>query len=129
MFHLGLGYIKEHLPDYDEPLQQPNVSSSTSDEDDFFSGMLHTGNKETSITKQLDTYLACTDGRMDSLKTCPAVAKLSLKLNTALPASAACERLFSAAGLLFSPRRGRIHSQNLENQLLLKLNKAFFKLE
>ncbi|CAK6981098.1 uncharacterized protein LOC127500556 isoform X5 [Scomber scombrus] len=54
---------------------------------------------------------------------------LSLKLNTALPASAACERLFSAAGLIFSPRRGQIDSHNFENQLLLKLNKDFLKFE
>jgi len=127
LFHLGLGYIKEHLPDHDEPLQQPHDSSSTSDEDDFFSNMKHVHTQET--TKQLDTYLTCTAGGMDIFKSCPAVAKLSLKLNTALPASAACERLFSAAGLLFSPRRGRIHSQNFENQLLLKLNKAFLKFQ
>ncbi|XP_070834528.1 uncharacterized protein [Chaetodon trifascialis] len=120
----GLGYIKEHLPSYDEPPLQPNDSSSTSDEDDFFSGLKHTHTQET--TKQLDTYLACTSEGMDIFTPCPAVARLSLKLNTGLPASAACERLFSTAGLLFTPRRGRIHSQNLENQLLLKLNKAFF---
>ena len=99
------------------------------DEEDFFSSMKHAHSQETSTTKQLDTYLACTAGGMDIFQSCPAVAKLSLKLNTALPASAACERLFSAAGLLFSPRRGRIHSQNLENQLLLKLNKDFFKFQ
>nr|XP_020481133.1 uncharacterized protein LOC109974981 isoform X2 [Monopterus albus] len=39
-----------------------------------------------------------------------------------LPASAACERLFSSAGLLFTAKRARI-SSDLENQLLLKLNK------
>ena len=87
------------------------------------------GSEEGSVAQQLDAYMASKDTSMDNLKPFPAVAKLSLKLNTALPASAACERLFSAAGLIFSPKRGRLHSRNLENQLLLKLNKDIFQFE
>src|SRR4029434_795624 len=51
--------------------------------------------------------------------------KLSLKLNTCLPASAACERLLSCAGLLFNAKLARMNSTHLENQLMLKLNKNF----
>lgn len=40
---------------------------------------------------------------MDLLKSFPAVCKLSVKQSTPLPASAVCERLFSIAGLVFSP--------------------------
>ncbi|KAG5848647.1 hypothetical protein ANANG_G00100950 [Anguilla anguilla] len=124
---LGLSYIKEHLPDH-EPLPRPaDNSSSASDEEDFFSNMKHVHTQET--TKQLDAYVACTSEIVDILSSYPAVSNLSLKLNTALPASAACESLFSAAGLIFSPRRGRIDSHNFENQLLLKLNKDFFKFD
>uniref|UniRef100_A0A3P8ST58 HAT C-terminal dimerisation domain-containing protein n=1 Tax=Amphiprion percula TaxID=161767 RepID=A0A3P8ST58_AMPPE len=46
-------------------------------------------------------------------------------LNTPLPASAACERLFSIAGLVFAPRRARLNSKNFENQLLLRMNRKF----
>ena len=35
----------------------------------------------------------------------PAIQKIFVELNTALPASAACERLFSIAGSLFRPAR------------------------
>jgi len=45
------------------------------------------------------------------------------KLNTPLPASAACERLFSAAGRVFVPRRGRILDKRFEQQLLAYSNK------
>lgn len=118
LFDLGLSYIKEHLPDHDEPPLRQTDSSSASDE-----ARTHPGNNNQT------TYLACTAGGMDILTSYPAVSSLSLNLNTALPASAACERLFSVTGLIFSPRRGRIDSHKFENQLLLKLNKDFFKFE
>lgn len=120
---LGLGYIKEHLPDHDEGLH-PVDSSSTSDEEDFFSDLRHTHTQE--AIKQLDAYLTCAAEGVTMLTAYSAVCSLSLKLNTALPASAACERLFSAAGLIFRPKRAAISSRNFENQLLLKLNKEFY---
>ena len=55
----------------------------------------------------------------------PLLKDLFVKTNTALPASAACERLFSAAGRIFMPLRARIGDKTFENQLLLKLNKSF----
>ncbi|XP_062325452.1 uncharacterized protein LOC134026580 [Osmerus eperlanus] len=124
VLQLGLSYIKTHLPEHDEGLRSPGTTASSSDEDDdFFSNVKQTHSHE--ISKQLDGYLAATADGVNTLAPYPAVRNLSLKLNTALPASAACERLFSIAGLLFTPRRGSIHSQNFENQLLLKLNKDF----
>ena len=55
----------------------------------------------------------------------PVLAKVFVRLNTPLPASAACERLFSAAGRIFTPSRARIGAISFENQLLLKLNGHF----
>ncbi len=57
---------------------------------------------------ELDGYLACASDSMDMLHSFPAIKKLPIKVNTALPASAACERLFSCAGLLFTSKRSRI---------------------
>ena len=74
----------------------------------------------------IDVASTYTGNTVELLKSFPAVCKLSLKLNTALPASAACERLFSVAGLIFRPRRACIGSKNFENQLLLRLNKAYW---
>ena len=37
-----------------------------------------------------------------------------IKLNTPLPASAACDRLFGAAGPVCVPRRGRISDKRFE---------------
>ena len=76
-------------------------------------------------TGELEGYLACVSVNMDLLNAFQNIKKLSRKLNTGLPASAACKRLFSCAGLLFTEKRARMNSTHLENQLLLKLNKKF----
>ncbi|XP_062320568.1 uncharacterized protein LOC134022838 [Osmerus eperlanus] len=119
LLKLGMDYIKRNMEE--DPVPSP-VSNSGSEEDDFF-GLMKGNVQET--TKQLDAYLANSATSMDTLKAVPTVANLSLKLNTPLPASAACERLFSTAGHIFSTKRGRIGSNIFENQLLLKLNKRF----
>lgn len=109
-----MDYIKQHMK---EPSLQLGdaTGSSSSDEDDFFSAQ--------DSTKQLDGYMACLADHMNLLKSFPAVHKLSVKLNTPLPASAACERLFSIAGQVFSPRRARLNSGNFEKKL--KMNRTF----
>ena len=97
---------------------------SSSDEDDFFHSLQTTRTPDSS-GKQLDAYLTFSADNMELLKSYPAVCNLSVKLNTPLPASAACERLFSIAGLVFTPRRSRLSSRNFENQLLLRVNQKF----
>ena len=113
-----MDYIKDHLEE-DTSHQLPANGSSTSDDDS-----MKTPDGQENI-KQLEGYLASKVDHKEILKSYPVVCKLSLKLNTTLPASAACERLFSTAGLIFSPRRARLDAKNLENQLL-KRNKKYF---
>ncbi|XP_029900922.1 uncharacterized protein LOC115354630 [Myripristis murdjan] len=119
---LGLDFIKSHLKE--QSVVHPSDTSCSSEEEDFFSVIKQRDAQENS--KQLESYLACPADTMDVLKSFPAVCNLSLKLNTPLPASAACERLFSTAGLIFRPKRARLDSKNFENQLLLRLNKRFW---
>ncbi|XP_061750887.1 uncharacterized protein LOC133549465 [Nerophis ophidion] len=114
----GLDYIKNHL-DTDLEMDDAPKNSSHSDEDDFFAS-LNTGQSQTG---ELERYLSCpSTGGMDLLLFFPQIKSLSMKINTGLPASAACERLLSHAGLLFTAKRSQLHSVNLESQLLLKLN-------
>ena len=98
---IGLDYIKRHLKD--QPAVQPgDTGSQSSDDDDFFFPIKRGRGRAHENTKQLESYLANPDDAKGVLKSYPAVCHLSLKLNTALPASAACERLFSTAGLILS---------------------------
>lgn len=120
-FCAGMDYIKTHMEE--EPALSSPGSHSGSEEEDFF-GLMKGNVHET--TKQLDAYLANTSTSMDILKSVPTVFNLSLKLNTPLPASAACERMFSTAGHIFSAKRGRLGSKSFENQILLKLNKNYW---
>ncbi|XP_056465197.1 uncharacterized protein LOC130404471 [Gadus chalcogrammus] len=118
---IGLDYIREQLED---PSISAEAGSGSSDEGDFFH-ILKSSHKTSSATKQLDSYLAYSKDDIKILKTFPVVLKLSVKLNTPLPASAACERLFSIAGLIFSPKRARLAADTFENQLLLRMNRKF----
>src|SRR4029434_10705474 len=95
------------------------VGQHSSDEDDLFCSM------KSRRYRELEGNLACVSVNMDLLNSFQNIKKLSLKLNTDLPASAACERLFSCAGLLFNAKLARMNFTHLENQLLLKLNKKF----
>ena len=75
----------------EEPfLQLADANRSTlSDDEDFFSNLQSCQAQDGA--KQLDGYLTCSSDHMNLLKSFPAVCKLSVKLNTPLPASVACE--------------------------------------
>lgn len=120
----GLDYINLEM----EPLHPLSnlLATSSDDYDDFFSSIKSNAQES---SKELEGYLACSADNTGLLKTFPSICKLYIRLNTPLPSSAACERLFSTAGLLFSPRRARMDSSNFENQLLLKLNRSFYNFE
>ncbi|KAA8582580.1 hypothetical protein FQN60_006251 [Etheostoma spectabile] len=79
-----LDYIRSHLDaDLDDVT---STNSSLSDEDDFFASM-ELGKSQVG---KLERYLSClSPAGMDLLHTFPHIKKLSLKVNTGLPASAA----------------------------------------
>ena len=66
----------------------------------------------------MTSYLHMQDGRTE-------LRQHFIELNTPVPASAACERLFSCAGLIFRPHRCSMTERNFENSLLVKLNNGF----
>ena len=80
-------------------------------------------NSRASAASQAMSYLANDDKSLDTLHLFPFVKRVFMRYNTALPSSAAVERLFSSAGLIASPRRNRLTDSNFEKLLLLKMNK------
>lgn len=99
---LGMDYILHHL-DAIKGIQQNKSRHDASDEVDLFSSIKTVPSPSPTVS-ELDGYLACASEKMGLLHSFPLVKKLSLKLNTPLPASAACERLLSCAGQLFTPK-------------------------
>jgi hypothetical protein len=54
------------------------------------------------------------------------VKKMFIRFNTAIPSSAAVERLFSIAGLIETSRRNRLSDAMFEKLTLIKLNRGTF---
>lgn len=54
------------------------------------------------LLQEIDQYLSCLGDGMGMLKPFLAAHAASVQLNTALLACAACEHLFSCAGLIFT---------------------------
>ena len=52
-----------------------------------------------------------------------------IRLNTSLPASAVCERLFSCVGLTTNGHRTRMSEKLFEQLVLLKANKPLYGLQ
>jgi len=80
-------------------------------------------NSWASAGSQAMSYLASNDKSLDTLHLFPSVKLVFMRYNTAIPSSAAVERLFSSAGLIANPRRNRLTDSNFEKLLLLKMNK------
>ena len=56
---------------------------------------------------------------------CAPLRNLAIELNTPLPSSTACERMFSSGGLILRPQRTRMSDKHFEACLLTKGNKSF----
>ena len=115
-------YIKERLNEDNRHSYDVNVES-VSDEPyktNFFK------KKPKANRNVLDIYLASEIENFSIYKgQCAPLENLPLELNTPLPSSAACERLFSCGGLILRPNRSSLSDSNFEACLLTRCNKLF----
>ncbi|KAL2096903.1 hypothetical protein ACEWY4_006110 [Coilia grayii] len=73
---------------------------------------------------EVDIYLQSSETkRAHAFQNLPVMKKVFLKYNTGLPASAACERLFSVGKDIFRPKRNRLSDDTFEKLLLCRVNK------
>lgn len=70
----------------------------------------------------INAFLMSDDDTIESYKSFPLLTNIFLKYNTAIPSSAPCERLFSAAKHILTPFRCSLTDENFESRLLLKTN-------
>ena len=65
--------------------------------------------------------MQCTDD-LSVLNSYPYIRKLFIQYNTALPSSAAVERLFSLGGRILTPERTRLSDKRFEMLVFLRAN-------
>lgn len=73
---------------------------------------------------EVDSYLQSSETKLvNAFQNLPLMKKVFLKYNTGVPASAACERLFSVGKDIFRPKRNRLSDATFEKLLLCRVNK------
>ena len=95
------------------------VSPRTSEESE--DDPLNFDNDVSHTKDEVDSYLSDKDKSLAMLDRHPAMKKIFLFFNTALPSSAPVERLFSIAPLVLTARRNRLKDLLLEILVLLKI--------
>src|SRR5436190_14150468 len=93
--------------------------------DDFFAFNQQTKEVE-SAQEELYRFFKSNNCGITTLNDYPAIKKLFIKYNTALPSSASVERMFSVGGSVIMPQRGHFLDNIIEYQILLKINKNFY---
>ena len=108
--------LKQLFSDSVSPISE---KSSTSITEDFLN---FTQSSEQTKPDEVDFFLRDPETDMGMLNRYPAIKKLFIKYNTAIPSSAPVERLFSQAALVLTVRRNRLSDILLEMVLLLKMS-------
>ena len=97
------------------------------DDDDGDDENLNQVPAQNKVSIEVLQYLDDTNTSVESLGRYPAVKRVFLKYNTALPSSAPVERLFSFGSIILQGRRGRMTDSHFEKLLLLKAFSASTK--
>ena len=119
----GLEYIRNRLA-ADNVVEREETEAK----EDEVSANKFFKTKKKSLKDVLELYLSSDNDDFDIFKErCACLRKLALELNTPLPASAACERLFSTGGLILRPHQRSLSDKHFETCLLSKLNSKFLK--
>ncbi|RXN19408.1 Tol2 transposase [Labeo rohita] len=92
------------------------------DDDDDVTGYFPSLRTKT-VPNEVDSYLQSTETNLvNAFQNLPMMKKIFLKYNTGVPASAACELLFSVGKDIFRPKRNRLSDANFEKLLLCRVN-------
>ena len=107
---LGVSFINKKIENLSEhSVDEPELSAADDQDEEFFATKKKASNDISDLRSFLDS--------LSNYARRPLLWKVFIELNTPLPASAACERLFSVGGLIFRPHRSS------RTWILVKCNK------
>lgn len=133
--YISLVHSKQSDVQTSQAVDPVPVGKQKSKESDFFKH-LRLNERRTStdevLTMEIWKYISqpiTDDGaiQMNQIRSMPFLEVLFRKYNTTLSSSAAVERLFSNATLIFTPQRNRISDEHFERALLVRRNKWLLK--
>jgi hypothetical protein len=121
--NVELGKVQQHvvLSKIESASITSEDSANTDVEDDFLVFRSHRS-MDVTADNLVSGYLSSSISSLIELNSHPIIKSIFFELNTALPASAACERMFSLAGRVFAQNRTRMTDEHFEQQLLQRLN-------
>lgn len=134
--YISLANSKKSHEQASQNVNTAPLRQQKSKENDFFKH-LRVNDRRTStdetLTMEIWKYLLMPIADDDvcqiaQLKSLPLLEELYRKYNTTLSSSAAVERLFSNATLVFTPQRNRISDEHFECALMVRRNKAILKI-
>lgn len=117
---------------HNQQIESSTANETTETRHEFFvysSNRVHRRSSiEDMILAELQRYLNDDRTSIDILNEYPNVKKIYMRYNTTLSASAAVERIFSQALMIFAPRRNRLNDDLFEKTLFMKINREKLKI-
>lgn len=108
-----------HSPHVEETIVSRKPENESDEITDYFS------RNQENVLDELNIYLQSTANTPDSaFQHLSKMKRVFIKCNTGVPASAACERLFSVGKDIFLPKRNRLSDSHFEKLLLCRINRS-----
>lgn len=108
------------VPDAAEPVDQEEVHGEGDAVTAYFS------KRQARVMDEVDSFLlSSATSPISAFQNLPKMKRLFIKYNTGVPASPACERLFSVGKDFFLQKRSCLSDDNFERLLMCRANKSF----
>lgn len=119
----SLKQVLQILPDSSFADAAEPVDEEVNDERDAVAAYF--SKRHERVTDEVDSFLQSSDtSPISAFQNLPKMKRLFIKCNTGVPASAACQQLFSVGRDVFFPKSNRLSDNNFERLLMCRVNKS-----